>query len=106
MLAGLNYLVDSSEPPRNNECVGRHRGVLLVGYCLPLVPIDVDTWRLDLPSLSGTFLSFDIRAKPVWSPLSSLQSSETNKLRDRSRAEPLNHFLKSRAVSTGRCNTI
>jgi hypothetical protein len=60
-----------------------------------VVPIHVDAWRLDLSPLPRTFLPFDIRAKPVWPLLSSLQSSETCKLRDCSFAAPLNSFLES-----------
>jgi hypothetical protein len=60
-----------------------------------MVQIHVDTWRLDLPPLPGTFLSFNISAKPVWPSLSSLQPSEIEKLRDRSRAAQLDHFLES-----------
>ncbi|AEU39105.1 hypothetical protein AciX8_4836 [Granulicella mallensis MP5ACTX8] len=86
--------LNSRATSHNDECVGRNWSVFLVGYCLPMVQIHVDTWRLDLSPLSGTFLSFNISAKPVWPSLSSLQSSEIEKLRDRSRAAQLDHFLE------------
>src|ERR1700680_3459245 len=86
--------LNSRATSHNDECVGRNWSVFLVGNCLPMVQIHVDTWRLDLPPLPGTFLSFNISAKPVWPSLSSLQPSEIEKLRN----TQLDHFLESPAV--------
>lgn len=82
----------SVEARGNNVCSGCGRGALLVGYCLPVVSILLDTWRMDLPPLPGIILLLNIRAKPVWSLLSSLQSAQTFPHRSRDCTLELNGY--------------